>query len=111
MKALLLPESNNHSNNMTQKELRLLSPVARQLGLSLLVIERRSENVLHQRLLRFAGLLRLRTSNGFGRGAPLICSEDSPAIVRRCSLTLQGASLPVARAWLVASSASAFPRA
>jgi hypothetical protein len=28
----------------------------------------------------------LRTSNGFGRGAPLISSDDPPAIVRRCSL-------------------------
>ena len=36
-----------------------------------------------QRLLRFwprAVLLRLRTSNGLGHGAPLICSEDPPAI-------------------------------
>ena len=42
-----------------------------------------------QRLLRFGtrpALLRLRTSNGFGHGAPLICSEDTPAVVRRCSL-------------------------
>jgi hypothetical protein len=43
---------------------------------------------LHQfhRLLRFAGFLRLRTSDACGRGAPLICSEDPPAIVRKCSL-------------------------
>jgi hypothetical protein len=42
-----------------------------------------------QRLLFFwprAAFLRLRTSNGLGRGAPLICSEDPPASVRRCSL-------------------------
>jgi hypothetical protein len=37
-----------------------------------------------QRRFRFgarAAFLRLRTSNGFGRGAPLICPEDPPAIV------------------------------
>ena len=33
-----------------------------------------------------AAFLRLRNSNGFGRGAPLICSEDPPAIARKCAL-------------------------
>jgi hypothetical protein len=87
----------------------LLSPEPPQTIISLPVIERRSKNILvflhcdelgnaalvyqakafAQRLLRFgtrAAFLRLRISKGFGRGAPLICSEDPPAIARKCSL-------------------------
>jgi hypothetical protein len=88
-----MTDRSRHRKHFHRTATFVIDPRARASSITAFFTGTNGFEIIHrdesQRLLFFGPrvvFLRLRTSNGFGRGAPLVCSEDPRASVRRCSL-------------------------